>query len=157
MIKTKQIWQKAFLVIMFSLAISLRFVLGDFYCHVNVQRLLPLSVSFCVTTAPSSDHTQNCRKNPLPWKVFGDRPEFVSSLEKLLVYSLCFHIRIQRVTPVTQSHWVCSAAAWNWEPCTQKKPLKCLHRRWRSNRSELRCTAKKRVILRGETSHYLQN
>lgn len=144
---------------MFSLAISLRFVLGDFYCHVNVQRLLPYQWVFVLQQRPlvtihrTADKTVKVMK---PWKVFGDRPEFVSSLEKLLVYSLCFHIRIQWVTPVTQSHWVCSAAAWNWEPCTQRNP-------WNVCTDDEDPTGlnyavqQKRVILRGETYFYLQN
>lgn len=43
-------------------------------------------------------------------------PEFVSALEKLLVYGLSLNIRVEWITPVPQSHsWVGSTAACNWE------------------------------------------
>lgn len=93
-----------------------RFVLGDFYCHVDVQP--------CQWVSALQQRPLLATHRTASLEGFGGWPEFVSSLEKLLVNSLCFHIRIQGVTPVTQSHWVCSAAACNWEPFTQRNPLK---------------------------------
>lgn len=142
---------------MLSLAISLRFVLGDFYCHVNVQRLLTYQWVSMLQQRPLVTIRRTANKTRFPGSLFGDRPEFVSSLEKLLVYSLCFHIRIQWVTPVTQSHWVCSAAAWNWEPCTQRNPWNVCTDDEDPTGLNYAVQQKKRVILRGETSLYLQN
>lgn len=61
------------------------------------------STSFYVTTETSSVHMWHYHQNHFQ-ECFVHGPEFVSSLDKLLEYSLRFHIRIQRVTPVTQSH-----------------------------------------------------
>lgn len=91
---------------------------------VNVQRLLPYQWVSMWQQSPlvSTDRTTENNKTASQ-DCLGHWPEFVSSLDKLLVYSLCFHIRIQWVTPVTQSHWVCSAAACNWEPNIQINPF----------------------------------